>query len=289
MEEQRYRGARLQESDALVNPNDEQQATPSSGAADVTSAGPARQPAPATPYRAASTSPATSQPAPRDDATFDDQATLLAERQPGASAIGAPTPGLNGSGAAYSPHAAGPDDATAHDSPRQWLPPRVAQPVPPLQPPAGRQRQASSANVPWQAAESWGPVTFTIEATTAAGASYLFWWLSGLLIYFNERHNRFVRFHAMQSILLTGVLTVVGVIGFIMSALCGDLASATGRHAYATLGRGIGLLTIVIIVFPWLVAMIAAWTGNYLRLPLVGQYAERYAAPPIEPTPPPLY
>lgn len=291
MEQQRYRGVRLQESDALVNPNDEQQAATSSGAANVPPAGPARPPAPSAPYRAASTSPATSQSAPFDETAPDVQVTALAERQLGASALGspAPAPALNGSASSYSPHAAGPDDATVHDSPRQWLPPQVARPAPPLQSPARRQQPAPSAHVPWQAAESWGPVTFTIEATTAAGASYLFWWLSGLLIYFNERHNRFVRFHAMQSILLTGVLTVVGVIGFIISSLCGDLASATGRHAYSTLGRGIGLLTIVLIVFPWLVAMIAAWTGNYLRLPIVGQYAERYAAPPIEPTPPPLY
>ncbi|MGH2486177.1 MAG: hypothetical protein ACRDHE_09215, partial [Ktedonobacterales bacterium] len=157
MEQQRYRGARLQESDALVNPNDEQQATPSSGAANVTPSSPARQPTstsptstsptstsptPTSPTPPTATPPATSHPAPGDEAEPDDQVTLVAERQPGASAIGMPTPALNGSVGAYSPHAAGPDDATAHDSPRQWLPPRVAQPTPPPQPPARRQQPA---------------------------------------------------------------------------------------------------------------------------------------------------
>jgi uncharacterized membrane protein len=35
-------------------------------------------------------------------------------------------------------------------------------------------------------------------------------------------------------------------------------------------------------VVPWLGAMIAAWTGTYLQLPIVGDYAERFAAPPIQ-------
>lgn len=139
------------------------------------------------------------------------------------------------------------------------------------------------AHVPWEAASSWGATTLTISANTAAGASYLFWWVSGMLIYFNERHNRFVRFHAMQSILLTGAMTVFSVLAYIFSALCGDLYQATGLHAYQTLGTGIAALAVVFVVIPWLWAMIAAWSGNYTRLPIVGTYAERYAAPPLQP------
>jgi uncharacterized membrane protein len=147
--------------------------------------------------------------------------------------------------------------------------------------------------VPWQAADSWGATTITIEANTAAGASYLFWWVSGLLVYFNERHNRFVRFHAMQSILLTGALTVFSVLALIVSALFGDVAQYARdpliRHLFGTLGWGILVMAGVIVLFVWVPAMVAAWAGNYLRLPIVGRYAERYSAPPIEPVQPPLY
>ena len=138
-------------------------------------------------------------------------------------------------------------------------------------------------NVPWEAASSWGATTLTISANTAAGASYLFWWVSGMLIYFNERHNRFVRFHAMQSILLTGAMTVFAVLAYILSSLCGDIYQATGLHAYSTLGTFIAASAIILIVFVWLWAMIAAWSGNYMRLPIVGTYAERYSAPPLHP------
>ena len=288
MDYKRYRGPDVREDDAPLNPADTRNNAPepfwassTPADADTTAADPFR-------IRRATT-PNVAPTAPPDETTADDQVTVLAERQPGASADALPAPPADArnSGTAPSPTAAaGSNSATLYDNRAQWTPPRVA-PAP--RPRTPQQAGKPRSHVPWQAAESWGPVTFTIEATTAAGASYLFWWLSGLLIYFNERHNRYVRFHAMQSILLTGTLTVVGVVGFVMSALCGDLASATGRHAYRTLGTGVAALTIALIVFPWLIAMVAAWTGNYLRLPIVGDYAERYAAPPIEPTPPPLY
>lgn len=156
-------------------------------------------------------------------------------------------------------------------------------PYPGAAPVSPRMPGQTPGNVPWEAASSWGATTLTISANTAAGASYLFWWVSGMLIYFNERHNRFVRFHAMQSILLTGAMTVFGVLAYILSSLCGDIYQATGLHAYSTLGTFIAATAIILIVFVWLWAMIAAWSGNYMRLPIVGTYAERYSAPPLHP------
>ena len=192
-------------------------------------------------------------------------------------------------------------DLPQHAQPASWPGPdgsRPAQPVSPLSPlsplspmppypgaapVSPRMPGQMPGNVPWEAASSWGATTLTISASTAAGASYLFWWVSGMLIYFNERHNRFVRFHAMQSILLTGAMTVFGVLAYILSALCGDLYQATGLHAYSTLGTFIAATAIILIVFVWLWAMIAAWSGNHMRLPIVGTYAERYSAPPLHP------
>lgn len=171
-------------------------------------------------------------------------------------------------------------------APLGGLPARPAAPVSPppgagFMPPPGMVPLPS--HVPWEASSSWGATTLTIQANTAAGASYLFWWVSGMLIYFNERHNRFVRFHAMQSILLTGAMTVFSVLAYILAALCGDMYQATGFAVYRTLGTGIAALAVVLVVIPWFLAMIAAWSGNYMRLPIVGTYAERYSAPPLNP------
>jgi uncharacterized membrane protein len=140
--------------------------------------------------------------------------------------------------------------------------------------------------MPWQATPSWGTSTILIEANTAAGISYLFWWLSGLFVYFNERENRYVRFHAMQSIMLTGALTVFSVLAFVISSLFNDISLATQQFAFHTIAVTIGWLAACVVVFVWLGAMIAAWSGNYLCLPIVGAYAERFAVPPAAPSEP---
>lgn len=186
----------------------------------------------------------------------------------------------------------GPNSTTFHDltpPPSSWqgaTPGSHAdQPAPGAQTPM----QPLPSHVPWQAAESWGPTTLSIEANTAAGASYLLLFITGLLVYFNERNNRYVRFHAMQSILLTGVITVFGVLASILSALCLDIAARAHLLFFGALGSGIAVIAIVTVLCTWLGMMIAAWTGHDLHLPLMGAYAERYAAPPVQPPAPPFY
>lgn len=138
------------------------------------------------------------------------------------------------------------------------------------------------SHAPWPTSSSWGPTTFVITAETAAGFSYLFWWVSGLLVYFNERENRYVRFHAVQSILLTGALSVFSVIAFTIAAIFNDLFQSSQQHIWQTLSIGTTALALIIVLLPWLGAMIAAFTGAYLQLPVIGEYAERFAAPPIQ-------
>jgi uncharacterized membrane protein len=131
---------------------------------------------------------------------------------------------------------------------------------------------------------NWGTTTLQIGPRTAAGLSYLFWWVSGLVVYFNERRNRFVRFHAVQSILLTSALTIFGVLIYITSSLLDDMYLNTHQLVYLTLSRGVAWFFGVLIAMLWVAPMVAAWSGEYLRLPIVGAYAERYAAlPPRRP------
>lgn len=141
---------------------------------------------------------------------------------------------------------------------------------------------AQASHAPWHTSSSWGPTTFVITAETAAGFSYLFWWVSGLLVYFNERENRYVRFHAVQSILLTGALSIFSVFAFTIAALFNDLFQSSQQHIWQTLCIGTIALSLIVVLLPWLLAMIAAFTGTYLQLPKIGEYAERFAAPPIQ-------
>lgn len=162
-------------------------------------------------------------------------------------------------------------------------PPDPAPTRPPARRPGGGARRVAPSAPRVAPEEIWGPTTLTLGPHTAAGVSYLFWWISGLVIYFNERRNRFVRFHAVQSILLTGALTVFGVLAYVLANVLSDVAINTHQPIFLHLGQGIALLTFLAIAFAWLGTMIAAWSGNELVLPLVGAYAERFAEiPPDE-------
>lgn len=202
------------------------------------------------------------------------------------SAMSSSEPGVSGAQGQrpLRPHVAnGHADDHDVDSARAAAPPiyTPAQQQTPLAP----QPPAELSHAPWTVASSWGASSLNTP-NTLAGASYLFWWVSGLWVYFNERQNRYVRFHAVQSILLTGALTVASVFLYMLWELSGDLASATQQPAYAHAGQGLALLGVFGVVALWLTPMIAAWSGHHLRLPIIAGYAERYAAPPREPSPP---
>jgi uncharacterized membrane protein len=173
--------------------------------------------------------------------------------------------------------------------PPDWMRSPVPPHVPvPQQVGGAAHHNAILTHVPWQASDSWGATTLNISANTAAGGSYLIWWVTGFLIYFSERNNRFVRFHALQSIILTGILTILAVFAALFATIMQDLTAATHQVIFSHLGIGGAALLLLTIAFVWLWAMVAAWTGNYLRLPVIGPYAERYSAPPTQPTRNPL-
>ena len=108
-----------------------------------------------------------------------------------------------------------------------------------------------------------------MDPKTAAGLSYLGVWITGIIFFVLEKQNRFVRFHAMQSILFFGGLSALSIILGIARDFSPDLL-AIGLGCVSGL---IGLATFV----GWIVLMINAFQGKYFKLPIVGDYAERYA------------
>lgn len=125
------------------------------------------------------------------------------------------------------------------------------------QQPYGQQQQSFST----------GTTSMGMSPNVAAGLSYVFVWISGLVIFLVEKQNRFVRFHAMQSILFFGGLTVLRILlGFLVGfPLLGLLAGAL-----------IWLVGVVGFV-GWIVLMVKGFQGQYFKLPYIGDYAEKYA------------
>ena len=98
-----------------------------------------------------------------------------------------------------------------------------------------------------------------MRARTAGLLCYLFGWVSGLIFFLLERENRFVRFHAMQSLLFFGILSVLeGVFSYM-------------PFFFAPIGGAIGFVMFI----GWIVMMVKAHRGEYYKLPLFGDLAER--------------
>jgi uncharacterized membrane protein len=109
-----------------------------------------------------------------------------------------------------------------------------------------------------------GATTIGLTQNVAAGLSYVFGWVSGLIIFLTEKQNRFVRFNAMQSILFFGGLSVIDIVI--------GVAVGVGVPFIGLLSYLIGLIGFV----GWIVLMINGFQGKYFKLPIVGEYAEKY-------------
>ena len=106
-----------------------------------------------------------------------------------------------------------------------------------------------------------GPLERTglgMKARTAGWLCYLFAWVTGLIFFLLERESRFVRFHAMQSILFFGIL---GVLEWVFSRL----------PYFGTIGGALG----VVMFIGWIVMMVKAHRGEYYKIPFFGDLAER--------------
>ena len=110
-------------------------------------------------------------------------------------------------------------------------------------------------------AEDLGKTSSGLQPNMAALLSYVLGIVTGLIFFLTEKENKFVRFHAMQSIAISLALFVIGlVLAFI-----------------PVLGWALGLLLNLVGLALWIVCMIKAYQGVWFRLPVVGDIAAKQA------------
>jgi uncharacterized membrane protein len=118
-----------------------------------------------------------------------------------------------------------------------------------------------------------------LSPNTAGLLCYVGIWISGIIFFVLEQKNRFVRFHAAQSIVVFGTITVAGVILGLIPVV-GD--------AFSTI---IGIIGFIV----WIIMIVKASSGEWYKLPWAGDVAEKMVAssgvtgeysepPPSEPT-----
>ena len=100
-----------------------------------------------------------------------------------------------------------------------------------------------------------------LEQNVAGLLCYVVGWVTGLVFYLVEKENKYVRFHAMQSILVFGGLTVISIILNVIPFLGWVLST---------------LLSIVALVL-WILLMVKAYQNVWYKLPWVGDLAEKYS------------
>ncbi len=101
-----------------------------------------------------------------------------------------------------------------------------------------------------------------LEENVAGLLCYILGWVSGLVFFLIEKDSKFVKFHAMQSIItfvalmiIMWIANVIPLIGWLIAGL-------------------VGLLALVL----WIILMIKAYQGEKFKLPVIGDLAEKWSA-----------
>lgn len=93
-----------------------------------------------------------------------------------------------------------------------------------------------------------------LPKNTAAALAYVLGWLTGIVMLLIEK-DPFVRFHAMQSIITFGLLTIVSLVPVI--------------------GWALSPLVMIVGFILWLVLIFKAYQGEKFKLPVIGEFAEK--------------
>ena len=119
-----------------------------------------------------------------------------------------------------------------------------------------------------------------LEENLAALLTYIFGWITGLIFFLIEKDSRLVRFHAMQSILLSVAVCVLGFVIWFLSIISWLVLSQISGLLSGLVSLLVGLLAFVLFigfVIAAILCLIKAYQGQYFKLPILGNYAEKFS------------
>ena len=116
-----------------------------------------------------------------------------------------------------------------------------------------------------------GKTSTGMQANVAALVSYVLGWISGLVFFIIEKDNKFVRFHALQSIIVFGALSVLGFAVSIVFQIFMILHLYFLFQFVALITKLLWLAALIL----WIILMIKAYQGERFKLPIAGDIAEK--------------
>ena len=101
-----------------------------------------------------------------------------------------------------------------------------------------------------------------LEENVAGLLCYIAGWISGIIFLLIETENKIVRFHAVQSIIVFGILTIANIIFWLFP------------HPVDWIFNWIlGALALIL----WVVLMYKTYQGEKYKIPWAGDQAEKWA------------
>jgi uncharacterized membrane protein len=148
-------------------------------------------------------------------------------------------------------------------------------------PPPNPQGYGNQYGAPQGGGGPQGKSSLGLDANIAAALGYIVGILA-IILFFTEKENRFVRFHAIQSVIYAVAMVVLVIVLSIVSTIITVVfASIDSSLAF------IGMLFYLLILVIWLgffvgliLAAVKAYQGQLFKLPIVGNMAEKIANKP---------
>jgi len=100
-----------------------------------------------------------------------------------------------------------------------------------------------------------------LEENIAGLLCYVLGWVSGIVFLILEPKNKFVRYHAIQSIIVFGAITIASAI----------------LSWIPVVGIFFGWILSLLALILWIVLMVRAYQGKKYKLPVSGDLAEKWA------------
>src|SRR3954471_107023 len=97
--------------------------------------------------------------------------------------------------------------------------------------------------------------------------------IGGIIFYILEKRDSFVRFYAMQSIILGGAWFLFNVVYAIIHAIFSNVPAIGGFLAF--LWGLIGMLVHLVFVVLWIIATVKAFSGVRWEMPYIGPVARK--------------
>ncbi len=121
-----------------------------------------------------------------------------------------------------------------------------------------------------------------LEENVAGALAYALGFVTGLVFYLIEEDNKFVRFHAVQSMVVFGGLFVIGFVFSFLQGLVGFGGFADPGTAWMFWFVGLILWLVYMVVMIaafvlWLALMFKAYSGETWSLPIAGNLAREHS------------